>query len=363
MTDSVAAPVQPLSLAQPDAVTIEGVDMQFDGLVVLRDIQLQIPGGSAVAVVGPNGSGKTTLLNIISGIYRPAAGKVIIGGRDVTGYRPHRVARLGVGRTFQHNEMPKELPVLRVVMLGRHTKMKAGVFSYTFGIPYFAKEERRNSEAARAALRLVGLENLARAAGRATCRMAWPSASTWRAPWPPSRKCYCSTSRAAGLNDKEREDLLDLLRRVKQERQLTLVVVEHDMSFIASLCERVVVLVSGSKVYDGDSASMHEDAAVVEALLGTTVPASSARQLGPGQLERDRHGGIPHRHVGERLDYLFAEHREVLFHRLDVHARPLGPDDDRIHRKLRGQGRKLLADAIRGAGDRGRDLRAGGARE
>jgi branched-chain amino acid transport system ATP-binding protein len=274
MTDSVAAPAEPLSLAQPDAVTIEGVDMQFDGLVVLRDIQLQIPGGSAVAVVGPNGSGKTTLLNILSGIYRPAAGKVIIGGRDVTGYRPHRIARLGVGRTFQHNEMPKELPVLRVVMLGRHTKMKAGVFSYTFGIPYFAKEERRNSEAARAALRLVGLENLAR---RQVSDLPYGLAKRidLARALAAEPQVLLLDEPAAGLNDKEREDLLDLLRRVKQERQLTLVVVEHDMSFIASLCERVVVLVSGSKVYDGDSASMHEDAAVVEALLGTTVPASS----------------------------------------------------------------------------------------
>ena len=274
MTDSVGAPAEPLSPAQPAAVSIDGVDMQFDGLVVLRDIQLQIPGGSAVAVVGPNGSGKTTLLNIISGIYRPAAGKVVISGRNVTGYRPHRVAQLGVGRTFQHNEMPKELPVLRVVMLGRHTKMKAGVFSYFFGIPYFTREERRNAEAARAALRLVGLENLAR---RQVGDLPYGLAKRidLARALAAEPQVLLLDEPAAGLNDKEREDLLDLLLRIKQERQLTLVVVEHDMSFIASLCERVVVLVGGSKLYDGDSASMHEDAAVVEALLGTTVPVTS----------------------------------------------------------------------------------------
>jgi branched-chain amino acid transport system ATP-binding protein len=272
VTASVTAPAEPLSPAQPDAVSIEGVNMQFDGLVVLQDIELQIPGGSAVAVVGPNGSGKTTLLNIISGIYRPVAGRVVIGGRDVTGYRPHRIAQLGVGRTFQHNEMPKELPVLRVVMLGRHTKMKAGVFSYIFGVPYFAKEERRNTEAAREALRLVGLENLAR---RQVGDLPYGLAKRIdlaRALAAEPRVLLLDEP-AAGLNDKEREDLLELLLRVKQERQLTLVVVEHDMSFIASLCERVVVLVGGSKLYDGHSASMHEDAAVVEALLGTTALA------------------------------------------------------------------------------------------
>jgi branched-chain amino acid transport system ATP-binding protein len=276
MTDNAMMPANAPSAAGPDAVSIEGVDMQFDGLVVLRDIRLQIPGGSSVAVVGPNGSGKTTLLNIISGIYQPMAGQVRIGGREVTGYRPHRVAHLGVGRTFQHNEMPKELPVLRVVMLGRHTRMRAGVLSYMFGVPYFSKDERRNTEAAHDALRLVGLENFARrplgdlpygVAKRvdlARALAAEPSVLLLDEP-------------AAGLNDKEREDLLELLLRVKQERQLTLVVVEHDMSFIASLCERVVVLVGGSKLYDGDSASMHEDAAVVEALLGTAAPAGSGR--------------------------------------------------------------------------------------
>jgi ABC-type branched-subunit amino acid transport system ATPase component len=97
-TNAGAGPAAPAG----DIVNVDGVEMRFAGLRVLNDIQLQIPAGSSVAVVGPNGSGKTTLLNIISGIYRPVAGRVHVVGRDVTGYRPHRIAPLGVGRTFQH---------------------------------------------------------------------------------------------------------------------------------------------------------------------------------------------------------------------------------------------------------------------
>lgn len=257
----------------PHAVSVEGVDMRFSGLAVLNDIHLQVASGSSVAVVGPNGSGKTTLLNIISGIYRPVSGRVHVAGRDVTGYRPHRIAHLGVGRTFQHIEVPRELTALRVAMLGRHTRMTAGVLSYAFGIPHFTGKERAHRQAALEALRTVGIDHLrqrrvgdlpyglAKRVDLARALAAEPHLLLLDEP-------------AAGLNDREREALLELLLRVKAERELTLVVVEHDMSFIAELCERVVVLVSGSKLYDGDSAVMHQDEAVVEALLGTTAAAS-----------------------------------------------------------------------------------------
>jgi branched-chain amino acid transport system ATP-binding protein len=260
--------------ADPDVVSVDGVDMQFGGLTVLRDIQLQIRSGSSVAIVGPNGSGKTTLLNIISGIYRPAAGRVHIAGRDVTGYRPHRIAHLGVGRTFQHIEVPKELSVLRVALLGRHTKMRAGVLSYALGIPYFTRQEQRDTEAARQALRLVELEDLA---GRRVGDLPYGLAKRVDLARALAAEPHLLLldEPAAGLNDRERDALLELLLRIKRERDLTLVVVEHDMSFITELCERVVVLVGGSKLYDGDSAAMHQSEAVVEALLGTTVAATS----------------------------------------------------------------------------------------
>jgi branched-chain amino acid transport system ATP-binding protein len=268
VTDTTKSPVASTTDAKPLAVRINDVTMEFAGLRVLREVQLEIAAGASMAIVGPNGSGKTTLLNIISGIYRPVAGTIAIGDTNVTGYRPHRVAALGVGRTFQHIEVPRELPALRVAMLGRHTRMKAGVLAYSFGIPYFNKTEQRNVEAARAALRLVGLEDLAtRPVGDLPYGVA-KRVDLARALAAEPRILLLDEP-AAGLNDREREDLLELLLRVKRERDLTLVVVEHDMSFIAALCGTVIVLVGGRKIYDGDTSQLHNDAAVVEALLGT----------------------------------------------------------------------------------------------
>lgn len=271
MSNTVEPPVAPTTAVNPAAVRIDGVTMEFAGLRVLRDVQLDIAAGASMAIVGPNGSGKTTLLNIISGIYRPVAGTVTIGDSNVTGSRPHRVAALGVGRTFQHIEVPKELPALRVAMLGRHTRMKAGVLSYSFGVPYFNKLERRNAEAARAALRLVGVEDYAtRPVGGLPYGVA-KRIDLARALAAEPRILLLDEP-AAGLNDREREDLLELLLKFKRERDLTLVVVEHDMSFVAALCSTVIVLVGGRKIYDGDTSQLHNDAAVVEALLGAAPP-------------------------------------------------------------------------------------------
>jgi branched-chain amino acid transport system ATP-binding protein len=257
--------------AAPDvAVTIEDISMQFHGLVVLDEVNATVDEGQAVAVIGPNGSGKTTLLNVISGIYRPVAGTVHIGSQLVTGYRPHRVARLGVGRTFQHLELPRELTLLRVALLGRHTIIRPGVFSYSLGIPHFNRTERVNREAAMEALRMVGLDHLAQQQVRDL-----PYGQAKRADLARARagepKILLLDEPAAGLNDREREELLALLQRIQRERGLALVVIEHDMSFVTELCQKLVVLVGGRKIYDGNSTNLRNDESVMEALLGTTT--------------------------------------------------------------------------------------------
>jgi branched-chain amino acid transport system ATP-binding protein len=250
------------------AVTIDDISMQFHGLVVLDEVSATVDEGQAVAVIGPNGSGKTTLLNVISGIYRPVAGSVRVGSQVVTGYRPHRVARLGVGRTFQHLELPRELTLLRVAMLGRHTNIRPGVLSYSLGIPHFNRTERENREAAMDALRMVGLDHLIRhqisdlpygQAKRADLARALAA----------DPKILLLDEPAAGLNDKEREELLTLLHRIRSERGLALVVIEHDMSFVTQLCQKVVVLVGGRKIYDGSSINLRDDELVMEALVGS----------------------------------------------------------------------------------------------
>ena len=269
-------------------VAVESVTMQFHGLVVLREVSVSIEAGSAVAIIGPNGSGKTTLLNVISGIYRPISGHVRVGERSVTGLRPHRVARLGVGRTFQHVELPRDLTLQRIALLGRHTRMKPGVVSYFFGLPYFNKTERENKVAALDALRLVELDHLAdyevgelpygigKRADLARALAGEPSVLLLDEP-------------AAGMNDREREDLLKLLNRIRAEKGISLVVIEHDMTFVTSLCSHAVVLVGGEKIFDDSIERLRSDDAVMAALLGGSVD-ESAQPTGP-RAERDGEGG------------------------------------------------------------------------
>jgi branched-chain amino acid transport system ATP-binding protein len=254
-------------------VSVESVTMQFHGLVVLRDVSVSVEAGSAVAIIGPNGSGKTTLLNVISGIYRPVSGRVRVGERPVTGIRPHRVARLGVGRTFQHVELPRDLTLLRIALLGRHTRMKPGVVSYSFGLPYFNKTEREHRAAALDALRLVELDHLAdyevgelpygigKRADLARALAGEPSVLLLDEP-------------AAGMNDRERQDLLRLLNRIRAEKGLSLVVIEHDMTFVTSLCSHAVVLVGGEKIFDDSIERLRSDDGVMAALLGGSVGES-----------------------------------------------------------------------------------------
>ncbi|MCU4183837.1 ATP-binding cassette domain-containing protein [Acidiferrimicrobium sp. IK] len=256
-----------IDMAAANAVTITDISMQFQGLVVLDGVSATVERGQAVAVIGPNGSGKTTLLNVISGIYRPVSGTVHVGRELVTGFRPHRVAQLRVGRTFQHLELPKDLTLLRVALLGRHTVIKRGVFSYALGIPHFNSTEKVNRQAAMDALRSVGLDHLAQhqvqdlsygQAKRADLARALAADPTVLLLDEP----------AAGLNDQEREELLALLQRIQKERQVALVVIEHDMSFVTGLCSKLVVLSSGRKIYDGDSTHLRQDPTVMQVLLG-----------------------------------------------------------------------------------------------
>lgn len=249
------------------ALTLNEISMQFHGLVALDKVSVAVDRGQAVAVIGPNGSGKTTLLNIISGIYRPVAGTVRVGSQTVTGVAPYKVAQLGMGRTFQHLELPLEMTLLRVALLGRHTLMRRGVLSYAFGVPHFNKSERANREAAMDALRTVGLDGLA---GRQVSDLAYGQAkrADLARALAAEPKILLLDEPAAGLNEVERDELLILLQRIQTERNLALVVIEHDMSFVTELCQKLVVLVAGRKIFDGDSTRLRSEQAVMEALLG-----------------------------------------------------------------------------------------------
>lgn len=268
MTTTIGIPDTDMVAA---AISLDRVTMEFQGLRALQAVTMTVERGRATALIGPNGSGKTTLLNVISGIYRPVTGTVLVRGATATRMRPHRRARLGIARTFQHVEMPKEMTVLDVVMLGRHVHDRSWLPSYLVGVPYWRHSERRQIEAARQALEFVGIGHLvARQLGELPYGLAKRVDLARALASQPSTLLLDEP--AAGLNDVERPQLVEVLKRLRDERSLALVVVEHDMSFVASLCQHAVVLVSGEKIFDGPVEEMQQNALVRRALTGIDTP-------------------------------------------------------------------------------------------
>ena len=251
-------------------LAVDGVSLSFGGLAALSRVSFSVSPQSVLGIIGPNGSGKTSLLNCISGVYRPTEGDIRLNGRPISGLAPHTIARLGVGRTFQHVEIPKDLTVGELALLGRHTLMgRAGIASYGLGLPFFRGLEASHRAAAEAALEAVGMADLSEhyigdlaygLAKRADIARALAGEPVLLLLDEP----------AAGLNETERIHLGELVAKLV-EGSLTVVLIEHDMTFVARACDRLLVLVQGHGVYEGSVNEALRDEAVIESFLGKAV--------------------------------------------------------------------------------------------
>jgi branched-chain amino acid transport system ATP-binding protein len=245
---------------------IEGVSMRFGGLHALQDVSFPVHEGQIKALIGPNGAGKTTLFDIASGCSRPSAGRVVFAGVDVTGKTSHRICRLGLGRTFQHSLVFDEMTALENVSVGRYSQTKAGVLSAALGLPLHRREERETLKVAHEALRRVGIgeyahelaENLPMGS-RHLLEMARTLAAEPR--------LLLLDEPAAGLNDEETGRLADTVRKIRDEG-VTVLLVEHDMSFVMDISDEVVVLDYGRKIAEGPPLMIQDNEEVIKAYLG-----------------------------------------------------------------------------------------------
>jgi branched-chain amino acid transport system ATP-binding protein len=247
-------------------LSVQGVSKKFGGLDALRDVTFGVYRDQIKALIGPNGAGKTTLFNIVSGSYRPTEGRVLFGGVDVAGKAPHRICRMGVGRTFQHSLVFDDMTVVENVAVGRYSRTKAGLLSAALTLPRHRREEAETFKAAHEALRRVGLDH---AAGELAENLPMGERHLLEIARALAARpqLLLMDEPAAGLNDDETRRLVDTVRKIRDEG-VTVLLVEHDMSFVMEISDEVVVLDYGRKIAEGPPLMIQNNEEVIKAYLG-----------------------------------------------------------------------------------------------
>ena len=245
---------------------INGITRLFGGLIALDDVSLTVRKGDITGVIGPNGAGKTTLFNIVTGIYNPTSGTVHLDNKDVSGFPPEKLARLGMVRTFQNIELFGQMSVLENVMVGLHTRSHSGILACAFKLPGHLREERVIREKAMQWLEFVGIADLARveAANLPFGKGRLLEIARAMAIEP---HIILMDEPAAGLNSRETIDLALLIRKVR-ESGITVALVEHDMELVMDVCDHILVLNLGRKLAEGSPREIQENPQVIAAYLG-----------------------------------------------------------------------------------------------
>jgi branched-chain amino acid transport system ATP-binding protein len=246
---------------------LRNVSKFYSGLQAVKDVSFIVPAGSITALIGPNGAGKSTAFNLISGLEPLTSGQILFADRDVTSLPPDKRSTLGLGRMFQTPRIFEYLTVVENVMVGLHGSSRSGVVRSGLRLPGARADERRMHDSAMAGLDFVGLSQFAdRMAGELA--FGGQRLLEFARALALSPKLLLLDEPTAGLTPAETDVFADKLRTIL-DRNVTILVVEHDLRFIASIAEKIIVLAHGQKIYDGAAGGIRNDTRVVEAYIGS----------------------------------------------------------------------------------------------
>jgi branched-chain amino acid transport system ATP-binding protein len=250
-------------------LNIENLGISFGGLKAVQNLNLQIRKGQLYGLVGPNGAGKTTVFNMITGVYKPTTGKFYLNGENLTGKSQETINHKGVARTFQNIRLFNNMTVIRNVMVGLHnqSEYKCGFFTSLLRLPRHFRVEKAMRQRAKEILDVVGLleerNNLA-------CNLPYGKQRKLEIAraLATNPKLLCLDEPAAGMNPHETQELMEIIRVIREQFDVTILLIEHDMKFVSGLCDEITVLNFGTVLAQGETKAALQDPEVIRAYIG-----------------------------------------------------------------------------------------------